>query len=160
MPEVAPFNPLRIFKFKIYFTDSEEPIAGVSKMGALKTKNESISWRTGGHIRNSASQIPGGSTFEPVTFEAGLGIADGRLQSWAFAVSNWKEMQAGHLPDKFRKDLRVDVLELSGIARISFLISSAWVSEMQVSPELDANNLNTIGLQSFTVQHEGWTIQT
>ncbi len=73
-----------------------------------------------------------------------LGIADGRLQSWALATSNWKEGQGGHVPTEFRKDLRVEVLDLTGTTRLAYVINAAWVSESQFLPELDANNLNTI----------------
>lgn len=161
MPEAVPFNPLRIFKFKLYFMDDgDNPIAGVSKMGALKSKNESIAWRSAAHVKNSASQIPGGTSYEPVTFELGLGLDDGRFETWAFSTSSWKEGQGAFDDAAFRKDLRVDVLDLSGVGKLSYILSSAWVSEYQALPELDANNMNTIGIQSFTVQYEGWSRQT
>lgn len=157
MPEVLPYNPLLTYKFRIYFVeDGDTPIAGVSKMGPLKQKTQNVAFRTGGHSWNSASQIPGGVEYEPVSFEQGLGLDDGRFENWAMAVNNWKDGHAGHLPDGFRKDLRVDVLDSAGRIGMSFLLADCWVSEWQSMPELDANNLNTVGIASFTVQLEGW----
>ncbi len=77
MPEVIPYNPLLTYKFRIYFTDDNNPIAGVSKMGALKQKTQNVAWRAGGHMWNSAAQIPGGAEYEPVAFEQGLGWMTG-----------------------------------------------------------------------------------
>jgi len=158
MPEVIPYNPLLTYKFRIYFVDdSDNPVAGVSKMGPLKQKTQNVAYRTGGHAWNSASQIPGGVEYEPVTFEQGLGLDDGRFESWAMSVNSWKEGHAGRLPKNgFRKDLKLDILNGSGEVALSYLLSQCWVSEWQPTPELDANNLNTVGISSFTVQLEGW----
>jgi phage tail-like protein len=156
MPEVIPYNPLLTYKFRIYFTDDNNPIAGLSKMGALKQKTQNVAWRTGGHMWNSAAQIPGGAEYEPVAFEQGLGLDDGRLESWAMSVNNWQQGQSGRLPEAFRKDIRVDVLNGPGEVKLSYLLVGCWVSEWQVLPELDANNMSTIGISSFTVQLEGW----
>lgn len=157
MPEVLPFNPLLTFKFQVYFIeDGDTPIAGVSKMGALKQKTQNVSFRTGGHAWNSAAQIPGGVEYEPVAFEQGLGLDDGRFEDWALAANNWKDGQAGHNPEAFRKHIRVDVLNTQGQIKRSYIMADCWVSEYQALPELDANNLNTVGISSFTVQMEGW----
>lgn len=157
MPEVVPYNPLLIFKYRLYFLDdADNPIVGVSKMGAIKQKSEAIAWRSAGHAKNSSSQIAGGTTYEPITFEQGLGLDDGRFEDWALSVSNWKQGDGAHDAANFRKDLMVDVLDLSGEAKLTYIINGAWVSEYQALPELDANNMNTVGISSFTVQFEGW----
>ncbi len=157
MPEALPFNPLLTFKYRLYFTDEgDNPIAGISKMGAIKQKNEAVAWRSAGHAKNSSSQIPGGTTYEPIAFEQGLGLDDGRFEAWALAASNWKEGQGGHDVESFRRDLRVDVMNLKGDPELTYIINDAWVSEYQALPELDANNVNTVGISTFTVQFEGW----
>lgn len=156
MPEVTPFNPLLTFKFQVYFLDESEPIVGISKMGALKQKSNKVAFRSGGHTRNSSSQIPGGVEYEPVSFEQGLGLDDGRFEQWALAANNWKNGQAGHQPTAFRKNLRVNVLDLSGTVAKSYVLTDCWVSEYQALPEMDANNTNTVGINTFTVELEGW----
>jgi phage tail-like protein len=157
MPLVVPFQPLLTFKFLIYFVDEgDDPVLGMTKMGALKQKTQNVAFRTGGHAWNSASQIPGGVEYEAVTFEQGLGLDDGRFEGWALAANNWKDGQAGHQPEAFRKNLRVDVMNTQGEVKLSYILADCWVSEYQALPELDANNLNTVGISSFTVQLEGW----
>jgi phage tail-like protein len=39
---------------------------------------------------------------------------------------------------------------------ISYKLFRAWVSEYQALPEFDANTMNTVGIQTITLQHEGW----
>ena len=157
MPDALINTPLPIFKFQVYFTDEGDlPIAGMTKMNGLTRKVEAIDFRTAGHPKNSASKIPGGSSFEPVTFEQGLGLDDGRFEDWALSVSNWKEGAGAHDAAAFRRDVRVDVLDLRGEPQITYILSGAWVSEYKPVPELAADNLNTLGIASFTVQIEGW----
>lgn len=157
MPEVLPFNPLLTFKFRLFFTDGgDDPIVGISKCSGLKRKVEAVAWRTAGHAKNSASQIPGGTTSEPITFEQGLGLDDGRFEDWALAVSNWKEGDGAHDPAAFRKDLRLDVMNLKGETALTYIINGAWVSEYGPLPELDGATMNTVGIATFTVQCEGW----
>ncbi|AML51930.1 phage tail protein [Falsihalocynthiibacter arcticus] len=157
MPDVLQLPPLPTFKFQIYFVeDGDQPIAGVTKMGALKQKTQNVAFRTGGHAWNSAAQIAAGVEYDPVTFEQGLGLDDGRFENWALAANNWKDGQAGHKPEAFRKDLRVDIMNLSGEVKLTYILASCWVSEYQAMPEFDAGNTNTLGVSSFTVQLEGW----
>lgn len=161
MPSVVPFNPLLTYKFQLYFVDQgDAPLLGMTKMSALKQKTQNVTFRTGGHIWNSASQIPGGVEYEAVTFEQGLGLDDGRLEDWAMAANGWKDGQAGHQPKAFRHNLRVDVMNTQGEIRLSHILHDCWVSEYQALPELDANNLNTVGISIFTVQMEGWSRAT
>lgn len=161
MPEVLPYDPLLTFKFRLYFADDgDKPVAGISKMGALKQKTEAVAWRAAGHMRNSSCQVTGGTTYEPVAFEQGLGLDDGRFEGWAMACSTWKEGDGGHNRARFRRDLRVSVLDLSGKTRLTYVMNGAWVSEYQALPEMDANNMNTVGISSFTVVYEGWYRQT
>jgi phage tail-like protein len=157
MPQATPFNPLLIFKFLVYFPDEgDEPVLGINKMTAVKEKREAIAWRSAGHIKNSSSQIPGGTTIEPITFEQGLGLDDGRFEDWALAASNWRNGQAGHEADAFRKRVKVDVLDLAGTPKLTYFFEDCWVSECTMLPELDGNNMNTVGIRSFTCQMEGW----
>nr|MDJ0824919.1 phage tail protein [Rhodobacter sp.] len=132
------------------------PVAGVMKCSGLKCKNEAVAVRTAGHPRNSQSQITGGTSYEPITFEQGLGLDDGRFEDWAMAVSNWKEGDGAHQLADFRRDLRLDIMRLNGETALTYIIAGAWVSEYAPVPEVDANTMNTFGISSFTVVCEGW----
>ena len=56
----------------------------------------------------------------------------------------------------FRKDIVINVLNLQGTVAISYKLFRAWVSEYQALPEMDAGAMNTVGIQTITLQHEGW----
>ena len=56
----------------------------------------------------------------------------------------------------FRKDIVINVLNLQGQVAISYKLFRAWVSDYQALPDLDAGSMNTVGIQSITLQHEGW----
>jgi phage tail-like protein len=56
----------------------------------------------------------------------------------------------------YRKNIVINVLNLQGVAAISYKLFRAWVSDYQALPDLDSNATNTIGIQSITLQHEGW----
>ena len=45
---------------------------------------------------------------------------------------------------------------IGGVPAISYQLRRAWVSEFQALPEFDANNMNTVGIQTITLQHEGF----
>jgi phage tail-like protein len=47
-------------------------------------------------------------------------------------------------------------MNLQGTPAISYQLRRAWVSEYQALPEFDANNMNTIGIQSITIAYEGF----
>jgi phage tail-like protein len=60
----------------------------------------------------------------------------------------------------FRRDLVLNVLNLQGAVAFSYKILRAWVSEFQALPDFDANSMNTIGIQTLSLQHEGWARDT
>ena len=39
---------------------------------------------------------------------------------------------------------------------ISYELHRAWVSEYRALPELDAGSSSAVGIQSVTLEHEGW----
>jgi phage tail-like protein len=49
---------------------------------------------------------------------------------------------------------------MQGQVAISYKIFRAWVSDYQAVPELDAHMMNAVGIQSITLQHEGWERDT
>lgn len=157
MPEPFSQKLLMTFKHRLFFVDDGDlPVAGVVKCSGLKRKVEAVAWREAGHPKNSQAQIAGGTTYEPITFEQGLGLDDGRFESWALSVSNWKEGEGAHDIANFRRDLRLDVMNLKGETALSYIISGAWVSEYAPLPELDGNTMNTIGIANFSVVHDGF----
>jgi phage tail-like protein len=50
----------------------------------------------------------------------------------------------------------LNVLNLQGTIAIAYQVRRAWVSEFQALPEFDAGTMNAVGIQTITIQHEGW----
>lgn len=145
------YDPYRTFKFQVLIDG--RPVAGLQKMGALKKTTEQVKWRSAGdpsHQRN----IPGGTSYEAVALEQGL-THDPVFEEWANMVNNI-EGDGGVSLLNYRKDIVINVLNLQGQVAISYKLFRAWVSEYQALPEFDANSMNTVGIQTLTLQHEGW----
>ena len=148
-------DPYRTFKFQILIDG--KPVAGLKKMGALKRKTEAVKWRAAGDPSKERI-LPGGTSYEPVTLEQGL-FHDPVFENWAGLVNNIEGDAAMSLKN-FRKDIVINVLNLQGTVAISYKLLRAWVSEYQALPEMDAGAMNAVGIQTITLQHEGWQRDT
>mgnify|MGYP002738022330 FL=1 len=144
-------DPYRTFKFQLLIDG--RPVAGLKKMGALKRKTEAIKWRSAGDP-SSERVLPGGTSYEAITLEQGLSH-DPVFENWANLVNNVEGDAAMSLKN-FRKDIVINVLNLQGQVAISYQVRRAWVSEYQALPEMDAGTMNAVGIQTLTLEHEGW----
>ncbi|CAM3971647.1 MULTISPECIES: phage tail protein [Corallococcus] len=148
-------DPYRTFKFQLLIDG--RPVAGLKKMGALKKKTEAIKWRTAGDPSHERI-LPGGTSYDPITLEQGL-THDPVFEAWAALVNNVEGDAAMSLKN-FRKDLVLNVLNMQGQVAISYKILRAWVSEYQALPDLDSQAMSAVGIQTLTLQHEGWQRDT
>ena len=149
------YDPYRTFKFQLVLNGSV--VAGLKKMTALKRKTEKIKWRAS-NDPSTERIVPGGTSFEPITFEQGLSH-DPAFENWANLV-NSPQGDAGMSLVNYRKELVVNVLTLQGDVAISYKVHRAWVSEFHALPDMDAATMNVIALQSIVVEHEGWERDT
>jgi phage tail-like protein len=148
-------DPYRTFKFQVVIDG--QVVAGLRKMTALKKKTEPVKWRTAGDPSHERI-LPGGTSYEPVTLEQGL-THDPIFEVWANLVNNLEGDAAMSLKN-FRKNIVINMLNLQGQVAISYKLNRAWVSDYQALPDLDAGSMNTVGIQSITLQHEGWSRDT
>jgi phage tail-like protein len=148
-------DPYRTFKFQVVIDG--QIVAGLRKMTALKKKTEPVKWRTAGDPSHERV-MPGGTSYEPVTLEQGL-THDPVFELWANLVNNLEGDAAMSLKN-FRKSIVINVLNLQGQVAISYKLNRAWVSDYQALPDFDAGSMNTVGIQSITLQHEGWSRDT
>ena len=116
-----------------------------------------MKWLTAGDPSHERI-LPGGTSFEPVTLEHGL-THDTVFEDWANKVNNLEGDAAMSLKS-FRKDIVINVLNLQGQVALSYKVFRAWVSDFQALPDLDAGTMNAVGIQSITLQHEGWVRDT
>jgi phage tail-like protein len=146
------FDPYRTFKFQVLIAG--RTVAGLSKMGAIKKTTEQVKWRSAGDP-SMQRVMPGGTSFEAVALEQGLSH-DPVFEEWANAVNNVSEGDEGMSLVNYRREVVINVMNLQGQVALSYVLHRAWVSEFQALPEFDANNMNTVGIQSITIQHEGF----
>lgn len=146
-------DPYRSFKFLVKF--SNEPtvaVAGLSKCSALKKTTEMTEWRSGGDASTS-HKMPGKTSYEAVTLEAGL-THDPAFEQWANLVNNYDSDADMSLLD-FRRDITIEVLNLQGTPVMAYNVFRCWVSEYQALPELDASG-NAVAIQTIKLENEGW----
>ena len=149
------YDPYRTFKFQVVIGGTV--VAGLSKMSALKKSTEVVDWRYAGdpsHVR----KLPGGTSWEPITLEQGL-THDPMFMELANRVNNIDGDAAMSLLN-FRVPVIINVMNLQGAVAMAYKVSQAWVSEFQALPDFDSNSMNTVGIQTLTLQHEGWQIDS
>jgi phage tail-like protein len=144
------FDPYRNFKFKIKWDGRY--VAGLNKCSALKKTTEAVDWFEAGDS-STPRKLPGKTTYEPITLEAGV-THDTSFEEWANKVNNFQGDAAMSLKS-FRKDITIDVFNLSGQKVFAYNVYRCWVSEYQALPELDAGG-NAIMITTIQLQNEGW----
>ncbi len=148
------YNPYKNFKFLIKFGQSTEPVAGVSKMTALKRTTEVVKHREGGDPSTSR-KMPGRTEYEPITMERGV-THDTDFEQWANKVWFHEGGLGGEVSLKdFRRDITIEILNEAGVVAVRYFIYGAWVSEYQALPDLDAN-ANAVAIEHLKIEHHGW----
>ena len=147
-------DPYKNFKFRVVLDG--RPVAGLSKMGALKKMTEAIEWREAGDA-SVVRKLPGRTKFEAISMEAGL-THDTTFEEWANMVNNLDGSAAMSLA-KYRKDISIEVLNMQGTPVLRFKVVRAWVSEYQATPEMDAS-ANAVAITSIKIEHEGFQRDT
>jgi phage tail-like protein len=145
-------DPYKNFKFRVVWEN--QPVAGLSKMSALKRTTEVIEWREAGGP-SIIRKLPGRTKCEPITLEAGL-THDRQFMNWADQINNPQGDAATSLVN-YRKEVVVEVLNLQGVPAMAFKLRRAWVSEFQAVPEMDAN-ANAVAIQVLKLEYEGFEI--
>ena len=85
--------------------------------------------------------------------EQGLSL-DPDLENWANRVNDF----GNHLSEKdndFRKEVRVEILDLDGKVVLRYKLHKCWVSEYTATSDLDAN-ANAVAIKSIKIENEGW----
>ncbi|HEX2086384.1 MAG TPA: phage tail protein [Solirubrobacteraceae bacterium] len=144
------FDPYLNFKFKVMFDG--QYVAGLSRCSALRRTTQVTTWHEGGD-QAGPRRIPGKTSYEPITLEAGVTF-DRTFESWANAVNSYEGEAAMSLRN-FRKDITIDVFNLQGTLILRYNVFRCWVSEYQALPELAAD-ANAVMITSLKLENEGW----
>jgi phage tail-like protein len=148
------FDPYKGFKFQVFWEGSNRPVAGVSKVSALKRSTEVVEHREGGDP-SSSRKSPGRTKYEPVTLERGV-THDTEFEKWANKVWNYGSGLGAEVSLKdFRRNVLIEMYNEAGQLALRYKVYRCWVSEFQALPDLDAN-ANTVAIQSIKLENEGW----
>jgi phage tail-like protein len=149
---VSRFDPYKSYRFLVYFDTSTSPVAGVSKIGAIKRSNDVIEYKEGGYgvIRKGL----GRQKYEPITLERGV-THDDSFEQWANAAQVLDKGSPSASLSKLRKEIRIELLNEQGQPVHRYLVHRAWVSEFQALPDLDAGT-NAIAIEHIKLENEGW----
>jgi phage tail-like protein len=145
------FDPYKNFKFLVVWDG--RTVAGVSKVSAIKRTTEVVKHRSGGDP-STPRKSAGRTEFDGITLERGL-THDLEFDQWANKV--WM-VGAGRGVESslrdFRKDIVIELLNEAGQVAVAFKVYRAWVSEYQITSELDGN-ANAIAIQHIKLECEG-----
>jgi len=117
-------NPTRLDphkNFKFQLTWDNKPVAGISKVSALKRTTEIVEHWAGGDPSTS-HRSPGRSKYEAITLERGLTM-DRMFHDWAGLVWNFGSVPGSEVSlASFRKDITLKLLNEAGQVVIAYKI--------------------------------------
>jgi len=144
-------DPYKNFKFRVKWDGRFA--AGVSKVSPLKRSTEVLSLREGGALSRPL-RSPGKTLYAPIVLERGI-THDTAFEDWANQVHSPQGDAAVSLKD-MRKDVQIELYNLSGQLVIRYNVFRAWVSDYEALPELDSQGEAMAAIERITLQHEGW----
>jgi phage tail-like protein len=148
------FDPYKNFKFRVFLEGRTDPVAGISKVSALKRTTEVVEHRDGGD-QSATRRSPGRTKYEAITLERGV-THDEEFEQWANKVWDYNAGLGTEVSLRdFRKNILIEVYNEAGQAVLRYRIFRCWVSEYQALPDLDAN-ANAVAIQTIKLENEGW----
>ena len=171
-------DPLRNFKFIAEFTPAStvfdadiapSAATGFTSITGLGINTQSIPYREGGY-NTTIHQIPGMTTFTPITLQHGTLVSNKQGIKWMrglFAAASGEGLAIGAGQD-FRVNVDIYVLDhpsqvidttdLVSIAKMHFKVHNAWITTLQYS-DLNAGDQNIL-FEQMTLVHEGLSVGT
>jgi phage tail-like protein len=183
-------DPLRSFRFIAEFTDpalngetvfsskittsanastsssslSTGFIGGFTSISGLNITTQAIQYREGGY-NTTVHQIPGMTTFTPITMQRGVLYGNDQAMTWMrglFAAVSGDGIAAGASNSKgYRVNIKLWVMDHPNTAanntpRIGFDIRNAWITQLSYT-DLNAND-GAILFESMNIVHEGLSV--
>jgi phage tail-like protein len=143
-------DPYKNFQFRVKLDD--RTVAGFSKVSALTSGADTVEHRAGDELTTSRKS-PDTTRFEAITLERGV-THDPEFLDWANMFNSIELRRNCGVPNDFRKDIVIEVLNEAGQLVLAYKLFGCWVSESQVLPELD-NNANDVAIESIKLEIEG-----
>lgn len=171
-------DPIRNFRFLVKFiphqTDAtwynKTVTLGFTSVSGMAVTTDSIPYREGGY-NTTVHQIPGQTTFAPITLQRGVIL--GTNQNWDWMRKLFATVQGGTVTqntEKFRADLEISVLShpIAGQGATTeatseddhvamrFKVYNAWPTSVAYS-DLNAGD-NALFVEQLTLVHEGFDL--
>jgi phage tail-like protein len=139
---------------------------GFSQISGLSINTQSIQYREGGY-NTTVHQIPGMTTFTPITFQRGVLYGNDQAQTWMrglFGAVAGEGLRSSSNAKSFRVDINIYVMDhLSGpgandknVEKMVFKVHNAWISTLNYT-DLNAAD-GAILFESMSVVHEGLSV--
>ena len=169
-------DPLRNFKFIAEFSPSNTSVfdaaitptvaAGFTSITGLGINTQSIPYREGGY-NTTIHQIPGMTTFTPITFQHGTLTSNLQGIKWMrglFAAAAGEGVALGGKDFRCNVDIYVldhpaqigDTDDMVTKAKMHFKVHNAWITTLQYS-DLNAGDQNIL-FEQMTLVHEGLSV--
>jgi phage tail-like protein len=169
-------DPLRNFKFIAEFSPSNTAVfdaaitptvaAGFTSITGLGINTQSIPYREGGY-NTTIHQIPGMTTFTPITFQHGTLTSNLQGIKWMrglFAAAAGEGVALGGKDFRCNVDIYVldhpaqigDTDDMVTKAKMHFKVHNAWITTLQYS-DLNAGDQNIL-FEQMTLVHEGLSV--
>ena len=145
-------DPYKSYRFLVYFGQSTNPVAAVSKVTALKRTTDVIEYKEGGNA--IILKGPGRTKYEPITLERGV-TYDTDFISWADTTQKLDQGFPNTSLANLRREITIALLNEEGQTVHGYIVHRCWVSEFQALPDLDAG-ANAIALEHIKLENEGW----
>ena len=143
-------------------------VGGFSSVTGLSIDTQAIQYREGGY-NTTVHQIPGMTTFQPVSFSRGVIYGNDQSIAWmrglfGAAAGSGLNPAVNGASSSFRVDVTLHVQDhpntspdpSASPSKIAFKIHNAWISRLAFS-DLDATN-NQILFETMTLTHEGLSV--
>jgi phage tail-like protein len=168
-------DPLRVFRFRASFTAASggTPFnsaitsfsGGFTAINGLNVQVQPITYREGGY-NTTLHQIPGMTSFSPVTMTRGMLYGNDSAITWMrglFAVTSGQGLAVGsNATSGFRCNVKIELMDHPNAAsptnspRVGFYLHNAWLQSLNYS-DLNAGN-NELMVETMTLVHEGLSI--
>ena len=153
-PSVLKYDPYRKFKFLVKWNGKY--VVGAQKITSITKSITPVDWRAGGDANHTA-KLPGQTKFEAITIERGL-CADTVFMDWMNLVNTYQGTggTSGESVHGFRKDLTIEMYNLTNELVMTIAVYKAWPSKLTVA-DFDAK-ANELAIEVLELQNEGFDI--
>ena len=138
-------------------------VGGFSSISGLNITTQSIQYREGGY-NTTVHQVPGMTTFSPITFQRGVLYGNDQAQAWMRGLFASVAGDGLSVAGKsFRVNIKIYVMDHpnagatnANTPKMGFDIRNAWITQLNYT-DLNAND-GAILYESMALVHEGLSV--